>query len=256
MTVEQEPISAAFPGAGDLAQPVSASVLHLRQSVETGVPWYEALLEAVGLWTLPREVHRGRTYQYLILGEAFDWLLLAERLCDEIDGAIPMDDRETLLFTGQLPATVSADAFRELIGPTKHRAHRNYWYGIVLEEALQLAVEEEVRKQHRARCYPDNEDLVENAFSILYGKSHQQAWELFLEEHKPEKVEADGAPGSSEGWSLTTLKEFTYWLFKHRLHYWDPARVASDTRKAMLRLNALEQGEEPLAVSILQTLQT
>ena len=254
MTVEQEPISAAFPGAGDLAQPVSAAVLHLRQSVETGVPWHEALLEAVGLWTLPTEVHRGRTYQYLILGEAFDWLLLAERLCGEIDGAIPQDDKEALLFTGRLPAEVSDDAFRDLIGSTKHRAHRNYWYGIVLEEALQLAVEEEVRKQHRARCYPDNEDLVENAFSILYGKSHQQAWELFLEECRPETVAGDGAMGGARGWSLTNLKEFTYWLFKHRLHYWDPARVASDTRKAMLRLNALEHGEAPLAASVLRTL--
>ena len=253
MTVEQEPISAAFPGAGDLAQPVSAAVLHLRQSVEGGVAWYEALLEAVGLWTLPREVHRGRTYQYLILGEAFDWLLLAERLCGEIEGAIPRDDKEALLFTGRLPAEVSDDAFRGLIGATKHRAHRNFWYGIVLEEALQLAVEEEVRKQHRARCYPDNEDLVEHAFSLLYGKSHQQAWELFREERKPEGAEGQGGPGAVQGWSLTNLKEFTYWLFKHRLHYWDPARVASDTRKAMLRLNALEQREAPAAASVLST---
>ena len=86
----------------------------------------------------------------------------------------------------------------------------------------------------------DNEDLVESAFSLLYGKSHQQAWELFVEECQP------GAE-SGEGWSLTHMKEFTYWLFKRRLHYWDPARVASDTRKAMLRLNALEQRESPPA---------
>jgi hypothetical protein len=50
---------------------------------------------------------------------------------------------------------------------------------------------------------------------------------------------------------LTNLKEFTYWLFKYRVHYWDPARVASDTRKAMLRLDVLEQGEKPLTASVL-----
>ena len=31
--------------------------------------------------------------------------------------------------------------------------------------------------------------------------------------------------------SLTEKKEFTYWLFKRRVGAWDPARVASDTRK-------------------------
>ena len=40
----------------------------------------------------------GRTYRYLVGGEAFDWLLLAERLCDEIEDLIPDDEREALLF--------------------------------------------------------------------------------------------------------------------------------------------------------------
>ncbi len=33
--------------------------------------------------------------------------------------------------------------------------------------------------------------------------------------------------------SLTELKEFTYWLFKHRLKQCDKAKVASDTKKAL-----------------------
>ena len=40
--------------------------------------------------------------------------------------------------------------------------------------------------------------------------------------------------------SLTDLKEFTYWLFKRRIGKWDPARVASDTRKGMSALAKLE----------------
>ena len=39
------------------------------------------------------------------------------------------------------------------------------------------------------------------------------------------------------------LKEFTYWLHKLRIKLWDPARVASDTRKAIRRLDQLEQGK-------------
>jgi hypothetical protein len=35
-------------------------------------------------------------------------------------------------------------------------------------------------------------------------------------------------------------KEFTYWLFKYRLASCDPARVASDTRKALAMLSRIE----------------
>ena len=41
--------------------------------------------------------------------------------------------------------------------------------------------------------------------------------------------------------SLTELKEFTYWLFKRRVAVQDPARVASDTRLAMLTLQRLQE---------------
>ena len=40
-----------------------------------------------------REEYQGRTYQYLIQGEAFDWLVLAERLCCELDGVIPAEEK-------------------------------------------------------------------------------------------------------------------------------------------------------------------
>ena len=40
--------------------------------------------------------------------------------------------------------------------------------------------------------------------------------------------------------SLSDLKEFTYWLNKRRINLWDPARVASHTRKAIRRLEMLE----------------
>ena len=40
--------------------------------------------------------------------------------------------------------------------------------------------------------------------------------------------------------SLAEAREFTYWLFKYRLRYCDPARVASDTRRALGMLRRLE----------------
>ncbi|HET9476861.1 MAG TPA: hypothetical protein VFP63_05165, partial [Dehalococcoidia bacterium] len=43
-----------------------------------------------------------------------------------------------------------------------------------------------------------------------------------------------------ESFSLSELREFTYWLFKYRMKNHDPARVASDTRKGLAQLQRLE----------------
>ena len=40
--------------------------------------------------------------------------------------------------------------------------------------------------------------------------------------------------------SFGGLAAFTYWLFKYRVIQSDPARVASDTRKALVQLSELE----------------
>ena len=39
------------------------------------------------------------------------------------------------------------------------------------------------------------------------------------------------------------MKEFTYCLFKRRVDMWDPARVASDTRKGLERLQKLRPND-------------
>jgi hypothetical protein len=250
---EKVQISSEFPGYGTgLVPQVPEAVLHLKSALDSGATWYQALLEAVGLWTLPQEVYQGRNYQYLIRGEAFDWLLLAERLCAELDGVIPVEDKEALLLNGQLPEAVTPEVFRELIGVTKHGAYLNYWYGVVLEEALQLAVEQEVRKRHRARCYPDSEELVEQAFAHLYGKNRSDLLAEFLKSPRsaPPPIFETVDPEES-ALSLTELKEFTYWLFKHRVNVWDPARVASDTRKGLRQLTLLEQREYSFSPDVL-----
>ena len=41
--------------------------------------------------------------------------------------------------------------------------------------------------------------------------------------------------------SLSDYKEFTYSLFKRRMHIWDPARIASDMRKGILKLEQIDK---------------
>ena len=69
---------------GEIEEPMLPApdevVFRMRQAILDGEHWFEALLDAVARWRIPDERIGNRTYTYLIRGEAFDWLLLAERL--------------------------------------------------------------------------------------------------------------------------------------------------------------------------------
>ncbi|MBA7639935.1 hypothetical protein ES703_47596 [subsurface metagenome] len=204
-------------------------IRYLEQAITGGKHWYIALLEAIGLWTVAEEVHNQRRYCYLIAGEAFDWLLLAERLCAAVDGLLPDDEKTALLFHGQPPLNLTVDKFKELIGGGKYHQYLNYFYGITVEEALILAVQEEVRKERRTSGYSNREhDVVSEVYRRIYGATKP----VLLKRFRREK----GYP-YLKSISLTELKEFTYWLFKYRLKQCDKARIASDTKKALQQLN-------------------
>jgi hypothetical protein len=205
----------------------------LRVAILTGEPWYPALLEAVGRWRLPEERSGGRLFTYLVAGEAFDWLLLAERLADAIADLIPAAERDDLLFFNRPPGDQDPDEFRRLIGPAKYRAHLNYLYGVIVEEALQLAVEEELHKENRCRVWNPYPQVEEAAFERIYGRGRTELLAAFR---------AERGVSHAPVLALTELREFTYWLFKLRMKTCDPARVASDTRRGLAQLSRLESG--------------
>lgn len=203
----------------------------LRQQVAEGRPWCIVLLETIARWPLPEETIDDRTNRYLVGGEAFDWLLLAERLCDAIVGLIPDEEQQALVFFGRLPVELTEEEFRRLIGYPKYRAHLNFVYGVILEEVLQLVAEEDVAKEMRSRVWENHRSVGDEAFQRIYGRSHQELLSAFRQER--------GLPAGPDI-ALAEWKEFTYWLFKYRLRQCDPARVASDTRRAMAMLQRLE----------------
>lgn len=203
--------------------------------------WFWALLDAIGKWELAEEEVNGRHFQYLIGGEAFDWLLLAERLCEDTNGAIPTDEKEALLFFGRPPRPMDDDEFKRAIGDSKHRAHLNFIYGVAVEEALQLTVEEEVLKRWRSfGAWNKCQSLEEEVYERLYGRSLPELLTAYREdlphyerlEFVPELPDMEISYGEA--------RAFTYWLFKFRVHENDPARVASDTRKALAQVSELE----------------
>jgi hypothetical protein len=208
-------------------------VLRMRQAIAGGQHWFEALLDAVARWRLPEEIVDGRRYRYLIANEAFDWLLLAERLLDAAADLVPPAERDALLWQNRWPDDLDIDdaEFARRIGPAKYSAHLNYLYGVLVEEALQLAVEEEIHKEVRARVWGFDQRVDETMYQRIYGKSRDELLALHYEETGT-LIRGDV--------SLGDWKAFTYWLFKRRLKSQDRARIASDTRKGLAQLTRME----------------
>ena len=201
-----------------------------------GRPWFDALLHAIATWDVHAETVGTRDYRYLYGGEAFDWLVLAERLCNAgLDaGLLPQLEVEALLLEEQLPQRMDEETFKERLGPAKYRAHLNFVYGIRLEEALQLTVEERIHKERGGSILANDRrgDSINHVFRRIYGNDRDTLLHEFRSSE--ERPQLDRI-------SLTELKEFTYWLFKRRVAVQDPARVASDTRLAMLTLQRLQE---------------
>lgn len=232
---EPDPNHEAWTGDLKLADTSQETIDMLRAQIRAGRPWYPALLEAVAHWSRSEEVVEGRFFRYLIGMEAFDWLLLAERLLLAVSDLVPEESQEALLFFNRPPEELENEEFRQRIGAAKYRAHLNYLYGVMLEEALQLSVEQEIQKEQRGRAWKEDPSTVETMYHRIYAEPLQGLLKAFWAEKS-----TDAAAHSVNGEAAFTWperKEFTYWLFKFRLNRCDRARVASDTRKALNELN-------------------
>jgi hypothetical protein len=212
-----------------------------RADILAGAAWFPVLLAAIARWRLAEETIEGRRYRYLIGGEAFDWLLLAERILDALADVVPASEKDALLYHGRPPEEITPDDFRRAIGPAKHRAYLNFLYGVTVEEALQLAYEEELDKERRshAGAWDGSERTV---YQRIYGRPRDELLAEFRQER---------GQGMSETISLDELKEFTYWLFKFRLRCCAPPRVASDTTRGLQRLAKLEALRRPAASTMM-----
>ena len=118
--------------------------------------------------------------------------------------------------------------FRQCIGDAKHRAYLNYLYGVVVEDALLVDIEREVRKERRALVSYRKGCVIEEAYRRIYGTGRAGLWQHF---HDKNGVRLDGLTDS------VNEKEFSYWRFKYRLEYCDKEKVASDTRRGLRQMN-------------------
>ena len=209
----------------DVSLPADAEAIsYFENSLAEGKHWYIALLGAMGLWASASEHRDGRTSNYLIDNEAFDWLLLAERLCETLEGHLPEDEKNALLFSGITPLQLDSGEVKNLIGSQKYSQYLNYFYGITVEEGLQLAVQEEIDKERRLRGFRTRQDSTGETFLRIYSATRDSLLEAFRQERGLPHLKSIG---------ISEMKEFTYWLFKHRLKHCEKAKIASDTAKAL-----------------------
>lgn len=199
-------------------------VRDLVKEIGAGGDWYLALLKAIGRWSTADETYRGYHYRYLIGGEAFDWLLLAERLCLSVEGLVAQDEVRELLFHGQTPVDLALDEFRQYIGGCKYRQYLNFFYGITTEEAIIAVVREEVRKERRGLGLNHEGNTTDEIYQRVYGADRDTLLASFRRENSYRPLKSI---------TLYEMREFTYWLFKRRIRLCDKARVASDTRKGL-----------------------
>tara|TARA_B100000686_G_C16565335_1_gene849990 strand:+ start:162 stop:881 length:720 start_codon:yes stop_codon:yes gene_type:complete len=202
----------------------------MHNSILEGSLWAVALLEAIGNWSLPSEQFENLNIHYFLAGEAFDWLLLAERLVREIpENYISEADKDALLFQGRLPSYITSTDFKMALGTEKYRAHLNFFYGVVLEEMLWYATNSEIEKARTVKGLQHSIGIDDEVSYRLYRSSMKALAGSFQKEN---------GRGRSMKFSFSQYQEFVYWLFKKRISISDNARSASDTKKS---LNALQE---------------
>jgi hypothetical protein len=223
-----------------LKKEASEMISRLKTKIDsTGDEWKLSILETIAEWPLASEDIAGEHLDYLIGGEAFDWRLLAKRLLGECGSEIDDEIWHEWLAAPVLFAGFEEPEFMRAVGVDKFRAHLSYFYGVTVEQSLLTAVEEEVTHRRVAAGRQLSDNSIEIAYEMLYGNTRDQLWEVF-------KIEAS-IDTAREGWrhkdehSLASEDAFTYWLFKLRMERSDPAKIASDTRKGLAKLERMRQ---------------
>lgn len=212
--------------SGNSPSKVNVVLKHFRDAIENGKHWYVALLEVIALWPEGESSYKER----LILGEALDWLSIAEQILKEPNEHVPPEQRDALLFNGQPPLHIPPQEIKAILGETKYGQYLNYFYGIVVEEALQQSVINEIRKERMSQVVTTETGITEEAFKRIYETEQEDLLKEFFQRL--------GRTFKDE-LTTTELKEFNYWLFKYRVEHCDKAKVASDTKKALAFLSSI-----------------
>lgn len=215
--------------------------LELKLAADPG-NWKQSVLEAVGLWPESSEDIEGKSFSYLIGGEAFDWRLLASRVLRSIENGPPESEWQAWLDTPDLFGGFGEPEFMRILGVDKSRGSLSFFYGVTVEQGLIVAAREEIAKRRVASGRAPSDDRCDEVYYRLYGNDREGLWDEFCAETG--LSETTGESLNPPEASLSQDDSFMYWLFKRRMEQSDPARVASDTRKGLAQLEKMLRSHE------------
>jgi hypothetical protein len=204
--------------------------------------WKLAVLETLGQWPESSEEYAGKTFAYLIGGEAFDWRLLATRILETVENGPEPEVWQAWLDTPDLFAGFGEPEFMRVLGVDKSRGSLSFFYGVTVEQGLIVAAREEIAKRRVASGRAPSDDHCDDVYRRLYGNDCEGLWDEFCA--ATGLAETTGASLNPPEISLGQDDSFMYWLFKRRMEQSDPARVASDTRKGLAQLEKMLRSHE------------
>ena len=184
-----------------------------------------ALLTASARWSLSEEVIEDAHYRYILAEEAFDLVSLMNRLAGDCQGIISREDLSDALFIDEYELVRTDENLRRELGSLKYSQYLNYFYGVLMEEVLIFATEDEVRKMYTSNGFRSVAKETDLALVRLYGTNERDLLDRYCKEEGVELINTE--------MTVTQKREFTYWLFKFRMRSAEPAKAASDVSKAL-----------------------
>ena len=195
--------------------------------------WQISILKKIAQCPLPKTQANSNRSNYLIFGEALDWKLLAENIsfkeCGKISGKL-----QSWLELSDPIGGFNEIQFKRHVGLGKYRAVLSFFYGVTVERALVIDIQENVFKRLIANSKHPNETFCDELYVELYGKTQDELWMDFTID--------TGINNGLNGQDHFLIEDniFTYWLFKLRISSSEPEKLASDTRRGLKRLSKIQ----------------
>lgn len=155
-----------------------------------------------------------------ISGEAFNWKLSLKHYYSKFDN---LNELDSYLFTAYDFSHKERNQIKRIMGSKLYSAHLNYFYGVVVENAIREVLRSEMEKK---RGYLDHDNyfvINEKIFRLIYGKKIEDLWAEFCSN---ERLGERSYYVPNKIYSLE-YDSFTYWLSKKRIKLCAPELNAS-----------------------------
>ncbi len=197
--------------------------------------WKKILFDLISGWSLSKEKFSTNQINYLIGGEAFNWKTLAVRIASQSKYLSVNEKFWKWIIESDYDGGIPEKELKDFLGYEKYRAHLSYFYGVIVEQALISSVEDSQIKKIISAGILTNEEEINSVYTNIYGDTREHLWQIFRMEYQIDIL--------NTSFTISDDESFIYWLFKLRLQNSDPARIASDTKRGLIKLEQIKNSQ-------------